>query len=80
MKVAIITDTHFGARNDSQHFDSYFRKFYDEVFFPYLDQTGIKTLLHLGDVFDRRKYINFNTLRSCKEYFFEQLKVRGIDM
>lgn len=80
MKVAIITDTHFGARNDSQHFDSYFRKFYDEVFFPYLDQTGIKTLLHLGDVFDRRKYINFNTLRACKEYFFEQLKIRGIDM
>jgi len=80
MKVAIITDTHFGARNDSQHFDAYFRKFYDEVFFPYLDETGIKTLLHLGDVFDRRKYINFNTLRSCKEYFFEQLKIRGIDM
>jgi DNA repair exonuclease SbcCD nuclease subunit len=80
MKVAILTDTHFGARNDSHDFDTYFRKFYDEVFFPYLDKTQIKTLLHLGDVFDRRKYINFNTLRSCKEYFFEQLKKRDIDM
>lgn len=80
MKVAILTDTHFGARNDSQHFDAFFRKFYDEVFFPFLDESQIKTVLHLGDVFDRRKYINFNTLRSCKEYFFEELKKRDIDM
>lgn len=80
MKVAIITDTHFGARNDSPHFDAYFRKFYEQVFFPYLDETQIKTVLHLGDVFDRRKYINFNTLRSCKEYFFQQLKERNIDL
>jgi len=80
MKVVVIADTHFGARNDSQHFDAYFRKFYDEVFFPYLDKTQIKTIIHLGDVFDRRKYINFNTLRSCKEYFFEELKKRDIDM
>jgi DNA repair exonuclease SbcCD nuclease subunit len=80
MKAVIITDTHFGARNDSQHFDAYFRKFYEEVFFPYLDKTQIKTILHLGDVFDRRKYINFNTLRSCKEYFFEELKKRNIDV
>ena len=80
MKIAILTDTHFGARNDSQHFDSYFRKFYDEVFFPYIAKHNIKTVFHLGDVFDRRKYINFATLRSCKNYFFDPLEQHGADM
>ena len=80
MKVAIITDTHFGARGDSQHFDNYFRKFYTEVFFPYLDANNITTVLHLGDVFDRRKYINFNILKNCRNYFFDQLKSRNISV
>jgi DNA repair exonuclease SbcCD nuclease subunit len=80
MKLAIITDTHFGARNDSSQFNEFFKRFYDEVFFPYLDEHQIKTLVHMGDVFDRRKYINFQILRSCKQYFFEQLKSRGIEM
>jgi len=80
MKVAILADTHFGARNDSHQFDTFFRKFYDEVFFPYIDEHQIKTIFHLGDVFDRRKYINFSILHSCKQYFFEQLNKRNIDM
>ncbi len=44
MKIAILTDTHFGARNDSQHFDAYFRKFYDDVFFPEREVVGILML------------------------------------
>lgn len=80
MKIAILTDTHFGARNDSTQFDTFFKKFYDEVFFPYLEEHQIKTVFHLGDVFDRRKYINFNTLRSCKKYFFEPLHDLGAEM
>jgi DNA repair exonuclease SbcCD nuclease subunit len=80
MKIAIITDTHFGARNDSHLFDNFFKKFYDEVFFPYLEEHQIKTVFHLGDVFDRRKYINFNTLRSCRTYFFDKLTAMNADM
>lgn len=80
MKVGILTDTHFGARNDSQQFDSYFERFYTDVFFPYIDKHNIKTVFHLGDVFDRRKYINFQILRSCKNYFFQPLLEREIDM
>lgn len=80
MKIAIIGDTHFGARNDSIHFDLFFKRFYDEVFFPYLDEHGIKSVFHMGDVFDRRKYINFSILRSCRQYFFEPLKARDIDL
>lgn len=80
MKIATINDTHFGARSDSLQFDNFFRKFYDEFFFPTLVEKEIKTIMHLGDVFDRRKYINYNTLRSCKEYFFDKARDLGIDI
>jgi DNA repair exonuclease SbcCD nuclease subunit len=80
MKVAIITDTHFGARSDSIPFDNFFRKFYDQVFFPNLEERNIGCVLHLGDVFDRRKYINFNTLKSSREYFFDRLANYDVHM
>lgn len=78
MKIAIVTDTHYGARGDSASFSNFFAKFYSDVFFPYLDEHNITTVLHLGDVFDRRKYINFASLKHCKEYFFDQLAKRSI--
>lgn len=78
MKIALLGDTHFGARNDNSHFHSFFDKFYKDIFFPYLKQNGITTVIQLGDVFDRRKYINFQTLYSCREYFFEPLKEANV--
>ena len=41
MKIALITDTNFGARGDSILFHNYFLEFYDNVFFPYLEDNGI---------------------------------------
>lgn len=78
MKIALVTDTHFGARSDSLPFDNFFRKFYNEVFFPTLARERITTVIHLGDCFDRRKYINFNILKNCREYFFNELEERGM--
>jgi predicted phosphodiesterase len=71
MKIALLTDTHAGCRNDSAVFNNYFLRFYKEVFFPYLDDNKINTIIHLGDVFDRRKYINFATLSSWRKNVFE---------
>lgn len=68
MKVALITDTHWGARNDSPVFAEYFNRFYNEIFFPYLEREGIKRIIHLGDVVDRRKYINFITARHLNNF------------
>lgn len=78
MKVAIITDQHFGARNDSQVFLDFFEKFYDNTFFPRLDAQEIDTVLILGDTFDRRKYVNFYALNRAKKMFFDKLAERNI--
>ena len=43
MKICVLGDTHFGARNDSPIFDKQFKNFYDNIFFPYLEQHQITT-------------------------------------
>ena len=80
MKIAILNDTHAGVRGDMLEMSKYAGRFYEEVFFPYLDEHNIKHILHLGDYFDRRKYINFSTLKADKQHFIEPLLERGITM
>jgi DNA repair exonuclease SbcCD nuclease subunit len=80
LKVAIITDQHFGARNDSIAFLDFFEKFYDNTFFPTLIENNITTVLILGDTFDRRKYVNFYALQRSKEMFFDKLRDAGINV
>ena len=78
MKIAILGDTHFGARGDSLDFHKYFQKFYQEVFFPYLAKNNITTIFQMGDLFDRRKFINFNSLYLSRKYFFNICKANNI--
>ena len=73
MKIAILADTHFGARNDSQLFLDYFTDFFEKTFFPECEKRGIKTIIHLGDLMDRRKFVNFNTLSQMREKFVNPL-------
>jgi len=80
MKICFLTDTHYGARGDHLAFDKQFDKFYTETFFPTLVERGIRNVIHLGDMFDRRKYINYLTLRNCRKYFFDPLFDLGIKM
>ena len=79
MKIALITDTHFGGKNDNLSFATFQRRFYEGTFFPILDREGVDTVLHLGDTFDRRKYTNFNTLKLAKEMFFTPIYERDIE-
>ena len=80
MKIAILNDTHAGVRNSSDVFTNNATKFYEEVFFPYLKENNIKRILHLGDVFDNRKFINFKTLNSYRKNFLAKLREYGIHM
>ena len=38
MKIALITDQHFGGKSDSNSFNDYIKKFYVNQFFPYLEE------------------------------------------
>jgi len=78
-KVALITDTHWGVRNDSPIFLEYFNKCYSDFFFPELEKRNIKHCIHLGDLVDRRKYININTAHNLRKYFLEPLSERNIE-
>jgi len=74
MKLAIITDSHYGARKGSKHLHDYFELFYKNVFFPYLEENGITTVVHMGDIFDSRKSIDYQSLEWAKRVVFEPLK------
>jgi hypothetical protein len=77
MKLAVINDSHAGVRNDNKVFLDRDKKFYDEVFFPRLKADGITRVLHLGDILDRRKYINFVTANRLRVDFIEPLEAMG---
>ncbi len=79
-KIALITDLHFGARNDSPIFHEYYRKFYKNVFIPYLIENKIEVVICLGDTFDKRKNINFISLDKSYEYFFDPLEKNKIQL
>ena len=74
MKIALITDTHFGARKANTVFHDYFKKFYDNVFFPTIRERKIKNVIHLGDSFDNRKNVDFWALDWAKEVVYDRLE------
>jgi DNA repair exonuclease SbcCD nuclease subunit len=77
MLTAIITDQHFGCRKNSKLFHDYFLNFYNDVFFPTLEQYGITTIIDLGDTFDNRKTIDFAALEWAKTNYYDRLKSMG---
>ena len=80
MKVAVITDQHFGARKSSQTFHNYFLDFYNEVFFPTLEKLKITTLIDMGDTFDNRRGIDFWALDWAKKHYYDRLAKMGIEV
>ena len=74
MKIAIITDQHFGCRKNSKLFHDYFLKFYNDIFFPTLEKEGIDTIIDMGDTFDSRKGIDFSALSWAKDHYYDRLR------
>ena len=79
-KIAILNDTHCGARNSSEVFMDYQEKFYRDVFFPYLLENNIKEIIHLGDYYEHRKFVNFKALEHNRKIFLGKLREYGIAM
>ena len=80
MKCAILNDTHCGARNSSDIFMEYQEKFYNDIFFPYLLENNIKKIIHLGDYYEHRKYVNFKALEHNRRIFLDKLREYDIHM
>ena len=80
MKIAIITDQHFGVRNDNIHFIEHYKKFYGKIVVPFIKASGIDTVLCLGDTFDKRRSINFMSLEAAKDMWFTPLEEMGVKM
>jgi DNA repair exonuclease SbcCD nuclease subunit len=80
MRICLINDTHFGARKSSKLFHDYFELFYKNVFFPTLEQYGITTVIHMGDAFDSRKSIDYQSLEWSKRVVFEPLRNYDVHM
>jgi len=78
MKIAIITDQHFGARKNSKLFHDYFLEFYDKIFFPKLEELGITCVIDMGDTFDNRTGINFSALSWAKSNYYDRLQKMGV--
>lgn len=79
-KICFITDTHHGIRSDSHVFLNNQEKFYKNIFFPELKKRGITEIIHLGDYFDRRKFINYHTLWKSNKFFIEGIEENGLTM
>ena len=75
--IALVTDQHFGVRNNSQIFLEYQLDFYEDVFFPALEEYNVEEIIDLGDTFDRRKSIDFNILHQVKERYYRKLQNMG---
>jgi len=80
VKIALLNDTHAGIRNSSEVMMEYQERFYTDVFFPYLKENGITKILHLGDYYDNRKFINFKALEHNRQIFLEKLREYKIHM
>ncbi len=80
MKVALLGDTHFIYKKSSSVFKNYFEKFYCDIFFPYLKEHKIDTVIQSGDLFDDRKITNIYGFSECKKYFFDLLKENNIQL
>jgi hypothetical protein len=80
VKVAILNDTHTGIRNSSEIFLDNAAKFYNEVFFPYCEEHNIKQIVHLGDYYDHRKFVNFKALNHNRKHFLDRVRKNGMMM
>lgn len=76
-KIAIISDLHWGVRNNSKFFLDLQKSFFYDLFLPYLQNNSIDTIWILGDVLENRKQINVEVLNEVN-FFFESLSRKNI--
>lgn len=79
-KVAIITDTHFGASKSDEWLLQKQMDFIQGTFFPSLVEHHIFDVIHMGDVFDNRQNLNTKMLDTVYSGFFTPLRDSGVNL
>ncbi len=74
MKIALISDTHFGVRKNSEIFLESHLRFFKEQFIPYLENNDIKNVFFLGDICDNRSSMNIKIMNAVYDLFQNTLK------
>jgi len=80
MKLLLITDTHLGVRSGNEAVERYQAQFFKNQFLPYLheNKSNIDLIIHLGDLFDQRKYIGFKALDFWYKNFIGPMEDVGL--
>lgn len=71
MNIWLISDTHFGLKNNSKVWEGHFRECFDKFVFP-LFESKVKRgdiLIHCGDVFDNRQTVGLSTMNLAMGVF-----------
>lgn len=74
MKIAFVTDIHFGARRGSELFLNSHLKFFKNQFIPEIKENGIDTIIIPGDFFDNRLAVDSRTIKEVLSLFDNELK------
>jgi len=79
MKIAILSDLHFGVRNNSQFFVDKQEDFFYNQLIPYLIEQQINTIWMLGDFFENRKMISTQILNKSHQFLqkLEELEINS---
>lgn len=74
-KIVLLGDTHFGIRSGAaaERMGNRFELFYNFMF-EYMKDNNLNRIIQFGDLFDRRKSIDFTSLGRAKEFFFEPIR------
>ncbi|MCG7944949.1 MAG: metallophosphoesterase [Candidatus Thiodiazotropha taylori] len=74
----IIGDLHIGARNSNKIVEHWQQRFFEEQFWPYIEQHNIKNIIQLGDWFDNRRWINLNSMAFNKAMMVDKINELNI--
>ncbi len=80
MKLAIITDTHYCFKKSNKNYHDYFERFYNDIFFPTLEERQIDVVVHMGDAFDNRKGVDYWGLEWAQRVFYDRLRDNKINL
>jgi hypothetical protein len=78
-KIALISDIHFGCRNNSEKYLTIMKNFFLDTLVKTLKQNNVKDLRILGDLFDNRNNINIRTMNTVL-YVFRELNKQLPDL